>query len=263
MNLLRDAVFPLKPCDSLLIFPEGTRTRGVMLGSKTRLPLAFFCKHAIMLESKHDIMQTIAIISQKGGAGKTTMALNMAVASELFGQPAVIVDLDPQASAKAWHDSREDETPIVISAHASRLDDVLSVARENGAGLTIIDTAPHSESDALKAARAADLILIPCRPAVLDLRAIASTKELSDLAKTPAVAVINAAPPRGHLADEAAEAIRGYGLDVAPVTIAQRAAFVHSLTLGKTALEYEPKGKAAHEVKALFMFACNHANMKT
>lgn len=206
-------------------------------------------------------MQTIAIISQKGGTGKTTMALNMAVASEQSGQPAVIVDLDPQASAKAWHDSREDDAPVVISAHASRLDDVLSAAKANGAGLTIIDTAPHSEGDALKSARAADLILIPCRPAILDLRAIASTKELADLAKTPAVAVINAAPPRGHLADEAAEAIRGYGLDVAPVTIAQRAAFVHSLTLGKTALEYEPDGKAAQEVKALCMFACNHASM--
>lgn len=208
-------------------------------------------------------MQTIAIISQKGGTGKTTLALNMAVASELSDQPAVIVDLDPQASAKAWHDSRESETPVVISAHASRLDDVLSVARENGAGLIIIDTAPHSESDALKAARAADLILIPCRPAILDLRAIVSTKELADLAKTPALAVINAAPPRGHLPDEAAEAIRGYGLDVAPVTIAQRAAFVHSLTLGHSVLEYEPEGKAAQEIKALYMFACKHDNVQT
>lgn len=189
------------------------------------------------------------------------MALNMAVASEQSGQSAVIVDLDPQASAKEWHDSREAEAPVVISAHASRLDDVLTVAKENGAGLIIIDTAPHSESDALKAARAADLILIPCRPAILDLRAIASTKELSDLSQTPAVAVINAAPPRGHLADEAAEVIRGYGLEVAPVVVAHRAAFVHSVTLGQTVLEYEPSGKAAQEVKELCMFACNHANM--
>ncbi len=189
------------------------------------------------------------------------MALNMAVASELSGQPAVIVDLDPQASAKAWHDSRENKTPVVISAHASRLDDVLKAAKANGAGLTIIDTAPHSESDILKAARASDLILIPCRPAILDLRAIASTKELSDLAKTPAVAVISAAPTRGHLAAEASAAIRAKGLDVAPVIIAQRAAFVHSLTLGKTVLEYEPNGKAAQEVKALYMFACKHVIM--
>ena len=208
-------------------------------------------------------MQTIAIISQKGGTGKTTLALNMAVASEFSGQPTVIVDLDPQASAKAWHDSRTEDSPLVISAHASRLDEVLDVARENGAELIIIDTAPHSESDALKAARAADLILIPCRPALLDLRAIVSTKELVDLAKTPALTVINSAPPRGQLANEAVEAIRGYGLDIAPMIITQRAAFVHSITLGHSVLEYEPDGKAAQEVRELYRFACKHSNMKT
>lgn len=208
-------------------------------------------------------MQTIAILSQKGGTGKTTIALNMAVAAELAGQSAVIVDLDPQASAKAWHDSRENKSPVVISAHAARLDDVLKVAKDNEAGLVIIDTAPHSEADALKAARLADLILIPCRPAILDLRAIASTKELADLAKTPAVAVINSAPVRGNLPNEAVDAIRGYGLEVAPVIITQRAAFVHSLTLGQSVLEYEPEGKAAQEIKTLYMFACCQDNMQT
>ena len=208
-------------------------------------------------------MQTITIISQKGGTGKTTIALNIAVAAELSGKPTVIVDLDPQASAKAWHDSRDGNPPIVISAHASRLDEVLSVAKEHGAKMIIIDTAPHSESDALKAARAADVILIPSRPAILDLRAIASTKELADLAKKPAFAELNATPPRGQLADEAAEAIRGYGLEVAPVTITQRAAFVHSLTLGQAVIEYEPDGKATQEIKALYKFVCKHDNMQT
>jgi len=154
-------------------------------------------------------MQTIAIISQKGGTGKTTLALNLAVASEQSDNPAVIIDLDPQASAKGWADSREQDSPVVVSAHASRLHEVLAAAKDNGAGLTIIDTAPHSERDALAAARAADVVLIPCRPAILDLRAIASTKELADIAKTPALAVLNAVPPRGHLPQEAALAIRG------------------------------------------------------
>lgn len=208
-------------------------------------------------------MHTIAILSQKGGTGKTTLALNLAVAAEQAGHSSVIVDLDPQASAKAWHDSREAEVPVVISAHASRLSEVLSVAEENGADLVIIDTAPHSERDALAAARAADLILIPTRPAILDLRAIVSTKELADIAKTPALAVINAAPPRGHLADEAAEVIRSYGLDVCPVTLAQRAAFVHSLTVGQTVLEFEADSKAGEEVRAVCMLACQHAGMKT
>lgn len=206
-------------------------------------------------------MQTIAILSQKGGTGKTTLALNLAVAAESSGLSTVIIDLDPQASAKEWAKSRDADAPVVISAHASQIDEVLPAARENGAALSIIDTAPHSERDALAAARAADLILMPCRPAILDLRAMASTKELADLARTPALAVINAAPPRGHLANEAAEAIRGYDLDVAPVVVAHRAAFVHSLTLGQTVIEYEPGGKAAEEILELFAQTCKHANM--
>jgi chromosome partitioning protein len=208
-------------------------------------------------------MQTIAIVSQKGGTGKTTLALNLAVAAELSGLAAVIVDLDPQASAKEWSKSRASESPVVISAHASQLDGVLAAARDNGAALTIIDTAPHSERDALAAARAADLVLIPCRPAILDLRAMSSTKELAGLARSPAVAVINAAPPRGHLAEEAAEAIRGYGLSVAPVVITHRASFVHSLTVGKTVMEYEPGGRAAEEISDLLKFSCQHVNMAT
>lgn len=211
----------------------------------------------------HVIMQTIAIISQKGGTGKTTLALNLAVAAELSGLSSAIIDLDPQASAKEWSKSRGVETPVVISAHSSQLGEVLDAARENGADLSVIDTAPHSERDALAAARAADLILIPCRPAILDLRAMTSTKELAELAHTPALAVVNAAPPRGHLADEAGEAIRGYGLEMAPVTIAHRAAFVHSLTVGQTVLEYEPNSKAAQEVNDLFVHACQHVGMST
>jgi len=206
-------------------------------------------------------MQTIAIISQKGGAGKTTIALNLAVIAELTGQSTVIIDLDPQASAKSWHDIRENETPVVISAHASQLNSALEVAKDNGAGLTIIDTAPHSESDALKAARASDFILIPCRPSLLDIQAIASTRELVFLSKTPAMAVISSAPPRGNLANEAKEVITNSGLTVSPVVIHQRASFVHSLTLGKAVIEYEPDGKATQEMKALYKIACNHGSM--
>ena len=206
-------------------------------------------------------MKTITIISQKGGTGKTTLSLNLAVAADAAGYAAAIIDLDPQASAREWAKSRDAETPVVISAHASQLDEVLDAARENGAAVSIIDTAPHSERDALAAARAADLILIPCRPGILDLRAMASTKELADLANTTALAVITAAPPRGHLPDEATEAIRGYGIDVAPTPITQRAAFVHSLTLGQTVIEYEPGGKASEEIVALFEIACQHASI--
>jgi chromosome partitioning protein len=197
-------------------------------------------------------MQIVAIISQKGGAGKTTLAVNLAVAAELEDAPTVIIDLDPQASAKTWHDLRGKDAPVVISAQASRMSEMIDVARSNGAELVIIDTAPHSESGALAAARAADLILIPCRPAILDLKAIGTSGDLAALAKKEAVVVLNAVPHQGKLAEEAEEAVRSYGLSVAPIKLTQRAAYVHSLTAGQAAMEFEPEGKAAQEIQELY-----------
>lgn len=197
-------------------------------------------------------MKTIAILSQKGGAGKTTLAINLSIAASSSNKQSAIIDLDPQASSANWHDAREQEMPVVVSTQPSRLDKVLEAAKEAGASFVFIDSAPHSESTALAAARAADLILIPCRPAILDIRAISSTIDLVKLAGIQAAVVLNCVPPRGSLADEAEEAVSSYGISLVPVRIGQRAAFVHSVTSGQAVQEYEPKGKAAEEISRLY-----------
>lgn len=206
-------------------------------------------------------MKTIAIISQKGGTGKTTLALNLAIAAESRGYSTAIIDLDPQASAKGWHDNRKPDGPVVISSQASQLSKILKTAETHDAKLVIIDTAPHSETAALASARAADFILIPCRPGIFDLRAITTSADLAKLAKTPAAAVLNATPARGTLADEAEQAIRAIGLDVSPTRLGQRAAFVHSLTLGQGVLEYEASGKASAEIQEVYAWTCKHLDM--
>jgi chromosome partitioning protein len=202
-------------------------------------------------EVEEERVRIIAGISQKGGTGKTTLALHLAVAA---GNKSAVIDLDPQASASAWRDLRQAENPPVVSVQPSRLAQALKVAREADASFVIIDTAPHSEGSALAAARAADLILIPCRPALLDLRAVASSVDIVQLAhKASATAVvINACPPRGSLPDEAESALAGYGLQIAPVRIGNRTAFVRALIEGLTAQEWEPEGKAATEIAALY-----------
>ena len=108
-------------------------------------------------------MRATALISRKGGAGKTTLAINLAVAVQRAGIETLVVDLDPQASATAWADSRDAGTPLVLSAHAARLPEILSTARQHGAALCLIDTVPHAEGPAL----AAGLALIPRRPSII------------------------------------------------------------------------------------------------
>lgn len=203
-------------------------------------------------------MKTIAVLSQKGGAGKTTLTLHLAVAAELDGKPTAIIDLDPQASAATWSDSREGESPAVITAPAARLSKILTTAVEAGAALCLIDTAPHSEREALIAARLADFVLVPCRPAILDIRAISHTVEMVQLAKVKACVVMNAVKPHRSFGDartdDAVAAIASYGIEIAPTRIVERVAFEDAITAGQGILEYDPKSKAADELRALYQW---------
>lgn len=122
---------------------------------------------------------------------------------------------------------------------------------------------PHAEAPALGAARASDLVLVPCRPGILDIRAIGATVDIAALAgKRPAV-VLNAVPARGGIAADARAAIlRAYPCDVAPCWFGHRAAFGHSLVQGMSATEYEPSGKAADEVRALWRWVLRRPEFK-
>jgi chromosome partitioning protein len=198
-------------------------------------------------------VKTVAILSQKGGTGKTTISLHLAVAAQRAGQAVVVIDLDPQASAAGWKDSRSAENPIVVSVPASRLPQALKAATEGQADLVVIDTAPHASDVALAAAEAADLVLIPCRPGILDLRAIGTTARTVKLAGKRAFVVLNTVPPRAsNVLADARAAVAVHGLDVAPIALQQRAAYAHSLTAGQTAQEYERVGKAADEIGELY-----------
>lgn len=200
-------------------------------------------------------MRTVAILSQKGGSGKTTLALHLAVAAEQSGQVAAVIDIDPQASAGGWKDSRLAETPVVVSIPAARLTQALDAARAGSADLALIDSAPHAGDVALAAAEAADFILIPCRPGILDLRAIGATARIVKLAGKRGFVVLNAMPPNApNVLADARAAVAVHGFEVAPFTLQQRAAFAHALTAGKTVHEYEPGGKATEEVSQLYQW---------
>ena len=199
-------------------------------------------------------MKTLAVLSRKGGTGKTTIAIHLAVEAERTGQTTVLIDLDPQASAAKWNDNREGDTPFVVTSPPSRLPEVLSRAAEGGATLAILDTAPHTEAAALDAANAAEMALIPCKPALIDLQAITSTINVIRLANVPARIVFNAVPSRGDRVEQAREAVKVFDVTCAPCNVGDRVAFIDSYNAGLTAQEYEPRGKASREISDLYTY---------
>ncbi len=126
----------------------------------------------------------------------------------------------------------------------------------------IVDTAPHADQAALRAAKAAALILVPCRPSILDIDAIGATLELCQLAKREARVVLNAAPIRSRVTQESAQAVLKIGGEVSPVVVRERVAFRHALVDGRVAQEFEPGGLAAAEIVALFdTLPCKHVDV--
>lgn len=207
-------------------------------------------------------MRVLVIASQKGGVGKSTLAVHLATEAVAQKKRALILDLDPQGSAMEWANRRGDLPPDVSGANPASVAKEIERARAEGYDLVVIDTAPHADHAALQAARVADLVAIPCRPSTFDIAAISATLDLCRLANKPAVVVLNAAPIRSRVTAEAEEAISEKGGKVSPVIIRQRVAFQHCMIDGRTAGEYEPSGAAAEEMTRLttFLFAGKLAN---
>ena len=195
-------------------------------------------------------MQVVALLAQKGGEGKTSLALALAVEAGAAGKTVIVLDADPQASACRWRDRRQVPDPVVIDVQPSRLQYAIGAAAEKGVDLVVIDTPPRSESAALEAARIANLVVIPCRAQILDLETVPATQQLLALAgNPPAVAILSAVPPRGARAAQARRAIARFGLPVCPHTLGHRAAWGDANALGLTVTEYPPRGRAAEEIR--------------
>jgi len=184
-------------------------------------------------------MRTLSLIAQKGGTGKTTLALALSVAAAGAKLKALVIDLDPQGTACNWSDRRQRaDSPIVIDAQPSRL-----------------SAAARSEQSALAAAGIADLIIIPCRSQAYDLETVPNTAKLLALADNkPALVVLNAVPAQGNRQEQARQALDQMGMHVCPHTIGARASFGDAGALGQTPEEYDPGSKAAEEIRKVYKY---------
>jgi chromosome partitioning protein len=198
----------------------------------------------------------VTVAQQKGGAGKTTLVVQLATALAADGRHVALVDIDPQGSLTAWMRRREHRSPQPpaelrfsmiggwrLSVELDRL--------KREADLILVDTPPHAQSDAKGAVRAADLVLIPCQPSPLDVWASAATIDLARKERSPAVMVLNRVPPRGRSLDEATTAMRELGAPALEARLGNRQAFVASIGQGLGVVESEPKSAAAEEAQAL------------
>ncbi len=198
-------------------------------------------------------MKTVAVMSQKGGAGKTTLSVHLAVAANRAGHKVAVLDTDPQQSACVWAKARESEDPIVSPVSAMKLGPELDRARSEDFDLVIIDTAPNAGPDAVDVAKLVDLVLIPVRPSVFDLSAAKRTIEIVRAASVDSLLVLSACPHRAPEIPMAREALGMTGLPVADVAIGDRRPFARAIQTGRAVIEFEPDGKAAEEINALLI----------
>lgn len=204
-------------------------------------------------------MRTIAVVARKGGAGKTTVAAQLALAAHLSGARTVLADVDPQASAAEIMQARRDDGPRYIQSTPRGLPGAQVTVQRAGADVMFVDTPGGSEPGMSNAVVISDLALLVARPTYLDLVAAARTAEALKWLRKPALVVLNQAPSSRNGMEppavrKALKALGVVGLTIVPVVLRSRTSYQTALESGRSVIEAEPGGAAAEEVGALWGF---------
>ncbi|MEM7021267.1 MAG: ParA family partition ATPase [Pseudomonadota bacterium] len=201
-------------------------------------------------------MAVVSIAQQKGGAGKTTIAIQLGIHWLTAGKRVAMLDIDPQASLFTWFNIRrrrlgDREGDLVVQGLSGwRLGSELRRLRGEFDHI-IVDSPPHAESDAKTAIREADLALLPCQPNALDVWATRPTLEFAESERTDAMLVLNRLPPRSRAADAVRAEIAASGWPLAGTTLGNRQAFAASISEGRGVAETARTSAAAGEIEAL------------
>jgi chromosome partitioning protein len=203
-------------------------------------------------------MMVFSFVTQKGGSGKSTLAINCAVAALAGKQRVLIVDLDEQATATDWFESREAEEPLLVRIKMSELETALEGARSKKFDIVLIDTPGRDAPATAAAIKASDFCVVPCRPSYADMKATPVTIETIRRLNKPAAFVLTQTPVRSFRNRDAQNGLSVLGM-VAPVLIASRNAYQDAQGAGLGVIEFEPEGKAAQEIKELWAWIIKKA----
>ena len=202
-------------------------------------------------------VRILALASQKGGSGKTTLSGHLAVQAQRAGAgPVVLIDIDPQGSLSDWWNERDEDYPAFAQTTVARLASDLETLRQQGFKLAMIDTPPAITMAIQSVISVAELIIVPTRPSPHDLRAVGATVDLCERAGKPLIFVVNAATPKARITSEAAIALSQHGT-VAPVTVHHRVDFASSMIDGRTVMDFAPKGRSAQEIEQLWTYVAD------
>jgi len=196
-------------------------------------------------------MHVVGVLSEKGGSGKTTIATNLATAFHLDGAETLLVDADPQGTARDWGAASDADTPVVAGVDRPSLDE--DVPRLGSRfDLVVIDGAPRLHEVLVSAVQASDLVLVPVRPSAADIWSAETIIEACRAYGVPARFVVSAQIVGTALAGSVQDALESFDVPVLNARLSQRVAFTEALGAGQSVLQYKPKGKAAGEVRALY-----------
>ena len=196
-------------------------------------------------------MKAITFVTQKGGSGKSTLCINLAVAAQEAGRSVCILEMDRQATVSDWAEHRTSESPEVAQVDATQLDEVMRNLRGSAYDYVFIDTPGVDSPGTLSAIRAADLCIIPCCPTPADLRAFKPTLAAVYRLEKRFAFVLNQTPPRSYRIRDAADGLAVLGI-LPDVNIVARNDHQDAIGMGQGVTEFNPTGQAAGEIRRLW-----------
>lgn len=201
-------------------------------------------------------MKVISFVTQKGGSGKSTLCISLAVAAEEAGRNVCILEMDRQATITEWMQTRKKETPEVAQIAAPNLEGVIERLQGGGYDYVFVDTPGVDNPGTNAAIRAADLCVVPCRPTPADLRAFKPTLAAIQRLSKEFAFVLNQTPPRSYRVRDTAEGLAVLGM-IADTNVVMRNDHQDAIGVGQGVTEFNPEGPAAEEIRRLWAWIDN------